>query len=65
MVELNAIAKDPDILINGYPTAAELFLTMTSSFFKAANDAEFQPGSGGELDSLLCDPSLSRWAIWE
>jgi U3 small nucleolar ribonucleoprotein component len=65
MADLDAVARDPDVLINGDAQAADLFLTMASSFFAAAKAAEFRPGSGGELDSLLCDASLSRWAVWE
>jgi U3 small nucleolar RNA-associated protein MPP10 len=63
--DLDAIARDPNILISGNSVATNLFLEMTSAFFKSTKESEFRPGSGGELSDLICSDSVSKWGIWE
>ena len=62
--KLDDIARNPELLINGDPELASLFLEMTTSFFKATKDAEFREGSGGSVPDLLSDPSIGQWMVW-
>jgi U3 small nucleolar RNA-associated protein MPP10 len=63
--DLDEIARDPNILINGNTEATNLFFEMTSVFFKSTKDQEFRPGSGGELSDLVSGDSVSKWTVWE
>ena len=62
--KLDDIARNPELLINGDPELASLFLEMTTSFFKATKGAEFREGSGGSVPDLLSDPSIGQWMVW-
>lgn len=62
--KLDQIAQNPEVLIDGDPELASLFLEMTTSFFKATKDAEFREGSGGSMPDLLSDPSIGQWMVW-
>lgn len=62
---LSNCGKNPDILINGDKKLTDLFLQMTTAFYKETSESEFAPFSINDKTSLLIPDETQKYFIWE